>query len=76
MTVGGDVADKRVVRPGEYSGTLKTGGKQFKLKAGDILNIPPNMVHSTVPDAPDGMTYVLMKVNVGLYPWSLINGTP
>ena len=23
-----------------------------------------------------GMTYVLMKVNVGLYPWSLINGTP
>lgn len=76
VTVGGEVEGKRVVRPGEYSGTLKAGGKQFKLKTGDILNIPPNMVHSTVPDAPDGMTYVLMKVNVGLYPWSLINGTP
>jgi hypothetical protein len=33
------------------------------------------MPHATVPDS-GGMTYVLMKVNVGLYPWSLINGTP
>ena len=51
------------------------GGKPFKLQAGDILTIPPNMAHGTVPDA-GGMTYVLQKINVGLYPWSLINGTP
>jgi quercetin dioxygenase-like cupin family protein len=65
-----------VSRPGEYGGNLKGGGKQFKLKAGDLLNIPPNMSHATIPDPDEGMTYVLMKVNVGLYPWSLINGTP
>ena len=47
------------------------GGTPFKLQAGDILNIPPNMPHATMPDT-GGMTYVLMKVNVGLYPWSLI----
>ena len=76
VVVGGDVDNKRVVRPGEYGGTLKGGGKAFKLKTGDILNIPPNMVHATIPDPSEGMTYVLMKVNVGLYPWSLINGTP
>ena len=76
VIVGGDVDNRRVVRPGEYGGTLKGGGKAFKLKAGDILNIPPNMAHATIPDAAEGITYVLMKVNVGLYPWSLINGTP
>jgi quercetin dioxygenase-like cupin family protein len=48
----------------------------FRVKAGDLLNIPANQPHATIADGPDGMTYVLMKVNVGLYPWSLINGTP
>src|SRR5262249_14930107 len=71
---GGDIPTKRISRPGEYTGGIN-GGKPFKLQAGDILDIPPNMPHATVPD-PGGMTYVLMKVNVGLYPWSLINGTP
>ena len=74
VTVGGDIDTKRISRPGEYTGPIR-GGKAFKLQAGDILDIPPNMPHATVPDA-GGMTYVLMKVNVGLYPWSLINGTP
>lgn len=74
VTVGGDIDSRRTVRPGEFVGPIK-GGKPFKLAAGDILNIPANMPHATVPDA-GGMTYVLMKVNVGLYPWSLINGTP
>lgn len=74
VTVGGDIDGRRPSRPGEYVGPIKSG-KPFKLTAGDILNIPANMPHATVPDA-GGMTYVLMKVNVGLYPWSLINGTP
>ena len=74
VTVGGEIENRRTSRPGEYGGPIK-GGKQFKLRAGDILNIPPNMPHATVPDA-GGMTYVLQKINVGLYPWSLINGTP
>lgn len=74
VMVGGDIDGRRISRPGEFTGPIK-GGKPFKLQAGDLLNIPPNMPHATVPDA-GGMTYVLMKVNVGLYPWSLINGTP
>jgi mannose-6-phosphate isomerase-like protein (cupin superfamily) len=75
VVVGGEVENKRTSRPGEYGGGPIKDGKPFKLQPGDILNIPPNMPHSTMPD-PGGMTYVLMKVNVGLYPWSLINGTP
>jgi mannose-6-phosphate isomerase-like protein (cupin superfamily) len=74
VTVGGSIDAKRTARPGEYQGAIK-GGKPFKVAAGDILNIPPNTPHATVPDT-GGLTYVLMKVNVGMYPWSLINGTP
>lgn len=74
VTVGGNIDNRRTVRPGEYVGPIQ-GGKAFKMAAGDILNIPANQPHATVPDA-GGMTYVLMKVNVGQYPWSLINGTP
>jgi mannose-6-phosphate isomerase-like protein (cupin superfamily) len=74
VTVGGDIENRRISRPGEFLGPIK-GGKPFKLEAGDILDIPPNMPHATVADA-GGMTYVLMKVNIGIYPWSLINGTP
>ena len=72
--VGGEIENRRVSRPGEYLGQM-AAGKPFKLQAGDILTVPPNMTHGTVPD-PGGMTYVLQKINVGLYPWSLINGTP
>jgi len=75
VVVGGDIPNRRVVRPGEYSGDPIGGGQAFKLAAGDILNIPPNAPHATMADA-GGMTYVLMKVNVGMYPWSLINGAP
>jgi mannose-6-phosphate isomerase-like protein (cupin superfamily) len=74
VTVGGEIENRRISRPGEFQGPIK-GGTPFKLQAGDILNIPPNMPHATIADA-GGMTYVLMKVNVGMYPWSLINGTP
>jgi mannose-6-phosphate isomerase-like protein (cupin superfamily) len=74
VTVGGSIENKRVPRPGEYLGPI-AGGRPFRLEAGDVLNIPPNVPHATEAD-PGGMTYVLMKVNVGLYPWSLINGTP
>lgn len=72
--VGGELENRRISRPGEFLGAPK-GGKPFKVGPGSILNIPPNMVHATIPDS-GGLTYVLMKVNVGLYPWSLINGTP
>jgi mannose-6-phosphate isomerase-like protein (cupin superfamily) len=74
VTVGGEIENRRISRPGEFLGPIK-GGQPFKLQPGDILNIPPNMPHATVADA-GGMTYVLMKVNIGMYPWSLINGTP
>src|ERR1700681_2850410 len=56
VTVGGELEGKRTSRPGEYTGPIK-GGKPFKLQPGDILDIPANMPHATVP-APGGRTHV------------------
>src|SRR5262245_13208347 len=69
-TVGGEIPDKNCSRPGECTGTIK-GGETFPLKAGDIREIAPSSPHATLT-GPEGMTYMMIKVNVGLYPWSQI----
>ena len=79
MVVGGEI-EKREYRPaygpgsfllpGEFAGQPIIGGRTYKVKAGDILNIPPDTAHQAQPD-PGGMPYFLIKVNVGLYPWQL-----
>ena len=74
LIVGGEMQDVREVRPGEQIGTMTTG-RRIPVTKGSIVNIPPNTSHATVP-GPGGLQYVLQKVNVGMYPWSLINGTP
>jgi mannose-6-phosphate isomerase-like protein (cupin superfamily) len=75
-TMGGEVEGRQVsaTQPGEVRGTGIKGGQTFKIKAGDVVNIPPNAPHSYQPDGPEGVTYMLVKVNVGLYPWSLVAG--
>jgi hypothetical protein len=57
--------------PGECRGQPIVGGQTFKVKAGDWLLIPPDTLHQTKPDA-GGFSYFIMKINVGIYPWSLV----
>ena len=77
MIVGGKIAnrqnlqDKDGVIPGEYRGQPIEGGQTFKVKAGDWLLIPPDTPHQPKPD-PGGFSYMIMKINVGSYPWALI----
>lgn len=75
LTVGGEITNRQVIpnRPGEYTGRPITGGRTISLKPGDVVDVPPNTPHATVADA-GGVTYMLIKVNVGLYPWSLVSG--
>ncbi len=74
--MGGTLESRRSSpeRPGEFNGHVK-GGRNFKVKAGDIVNIPPGTPHAYQPDAPEGITYMLVKINVGLYPWSMVAGS-
>jgi mannose-6-phosphate isomerase-like protein (cupin superfamily) len=77
MIVGGKIAnrqnlqDKDGIIPGEYRGQPVVGGQTYKVKAGDWLLIPPDTPHQPKPD-PGGFSYMIMKINVGVYPWSLI----
>lgn len=83
VSVGGELQNKvnrptaegsLLRHPGEYIGQPVVGGKVFQVKPGDVVNIPPGTPHWARPDR-DGLTYVLLKVNVGLYPWSSIAAT-
>jgi mannose-6-phosphate isomerase-like protein (cupin superfamily) len=73
IVIGGDLVERQQVAnmPGEYQGSSIRGGKSYRVKAGDILNIPPATAHWTHPD-PGGLSYMLVKVNVGMYPWSIV----
>ena len=77
MILGGKIAnrqnlqDKDGIIPGEYRGQPVVGGQAYKVKPGDWLLIPPDTPHQPKPD-PGGFSYFIMKINVGVYPWSLI----
>ena len=73
LVVGGEIEGRKAVpnRPGEYRGQPINGGRNYRVKAGDMISIPPNTPHLSQPD-PGGLTYMLVKINVGRYPWSLI----
>jgi mannose-6-phosphate isomerase-like protein (cupin superfamily) len=77
MIVGGKIANRQNLMdkdgpvPGEYRGQPIIGGQTFKVKAGDWLLIPPDTPHQPKPDA-GGFSYFIMKINVGIYPWSLV----
>jgi mannose-6-phosphate isomerase-like protein (cupin superfamily) len=75
VTVGGTIKDRRQnpAMPGEFNGPAITGGETYHLKAGDWFMIPPATPHLQVP-GDEGFSYMMMKINVGLYPWSQIAG--
>jgi mannose-6-phosphate isomerase-like protein (cupin superfamily) len=57
--------------PGEYRGSAIRGGQTFKVKEGDWVSVPPGVPVQSTSDA-GGLTYLVLRINVGLYPWSLI----
>jgi len=77
MVVGGRIANRQNLMdqdgpvPGEYRGQPVLGAKTYKVKPGDWLLIPPDTPHQPKPDA-GGFSYMIMKINVGVYPWSLV----
>jgi mannose-6-phosphate isomerase-like protein (cupin superfamily) len=73
MTTGGELTGRRTLIDGEYRGTSIQGGESHRLKAGDVLLVPPNLPHSAQADA-GGFSYLLLKINVGLYPWPIVAG--
>jgi hypothetical protein len=86
MIVGGVIQDREYgrmppsynpgtsqpLRPGEFNGQPIVGGHTFVGKAGDWVVIPPNTPHWWQVDD-EGMGYLMMKINIGIYPRALIH---
>jgi hypothetical protein len=57
---------------GELRGSAISGGETFAVKEADWLSIPGNVPAHFKATAPGGLSYMVMKINAGLYPWELI----
>ncbi len=72
LVLGGEVVDREEIGPGEFRGSLIKGGREIPVKAGDQIDIPPNMPHHVIVDEGKSITYLNIKVNIGMYPWSFL----
>ena len=61
LTLGGDIADKRLARENEYRGTAITGGSTVSVSAGDIVSAPRGTAHQMDPGT-GHVLYVVIKV--------------
>lgn len=63
----------RILLPGEFHGQPIKNGRVYDAKPGDWIIIPPGVPHWWVPTPGEGMSYGILKVNIGLYPPALID---
>ena len=61
LTLGGDIADKRLARENEYRGTVMAGGTTRSVAAGDIISAPRGTAHQMDPGE-GHILYVVIKV--------------
>ena len=73
MVTGGELVGKRQLTEGEFRGASVQGGDTHHVKTGDVILVPPNTPHAAQADS-GGFTYLLLKINVGLYPWPIVAG--
>jgi mannose-6-phosphate isomerase-like protein (cupin superfamily) len=59
---GGHVVNPATTAPGEVRGDPVQGGKETKLKKGDVIHIPPNTPHQLILAKGDTFQYFVIKV--------------
>ena len=57
---------------GELNGQPIRDGNTYNVRAGDWLAIPPSVPHWPGFDPGEGLMYVMVKINIGLYPPNLM----
>jgi len=62
LVSGGTMVKGAPSAPGEVRGDSITGGKEMKLKKGDIVHIPANIPHQLVLAKGDTFQYFIIKV--------------
>lgn len=62
LILGGELLERRRKEPGEFWGTSIRGGKRFEIRAGDTINIPPQMPHAIILEPGEFITYLVVKI--------------
>ncbi|MCI0625946.1 MAG: hypothetical protein L0387_30610 [Acidobacteria bacterium] len=62
LVLGGELVERRRKKPGEFSGSSIRGGKRFQIRAGDAINIPPQMPHEIILEPGEFITYLVVKI--------------
>jgi mannose-6-phosphate isomerase-like protein (cupin superfamily) len=62
VVTGGEVVDAKTTKPGEIRGASLKGGKEQKMKAGDIIHIPAGTPHQTLLAPDQTCDYFVVKV--------------
>jgi hypothetical protein len=65
--------DDKPLMTGEFHGQPVINGHAYEGKEGDWLAIPPGIPHWWNPTPNEGMTYLLFKLYINVYPRSLID---
>ena len=67
IVLGGEIENSTERSPGERRGQPVKGGTPYKVKAGDLVLIPPTTWHWSQPD-PGGMTYINLTIGTRTTP--------
>jgi hypothetical protein len=70
--LGGEIVDRKEIGPGEYRGSSIEGGRKIPVKPGDQIDIPPDMPHHILVEPGKSITYLIVKINIGMYPWGFM----
>lgn len=62
LVYGGQIIEPRETAPGEIRGNSIHEGRRREIRAGDIVNIPPDMSHQLVLDEGQTITYLIVKI--------------
>jgi mannose-6-phosphate isomerase-like protein (cupin superfamily) len=62
IAIGGTADKQTVPSPGEHRGASLTGAREYRVKEGDVLAIPPFTWHEVRPDPGQTVFYLMMHV--------------
>jgi mannose-6-phosphate isomerase-like protein (cupin superfamily) len=62
VVIGGTAGNQSVPSPGEHRGGPLQGGKEYRVKEGDVLAVPPFTWHEVRPDPGQTIFYLMMHV--------------
>jgi len=63
LVTGGSMMEISETGPGEFIAPGIEGGERRRVAEGDVVHIPPGLPHHLIVDAPEGLTYFIIKTS-------------